>query len=209
MKKLVGILLILASFAILGTIFLLETQEKDVAVAADHVTAPTAVPHPEPEESAPHTLSSAYQAAWESTQEEGDDLRLLGASTQWQQASEEAILKEAGNWVFTFYAPSKREEIDVLVKPQGARIVNRSRVYKVRDGLSDGQWQEGPRDALLIFLAQGGREFLTHHPTATVNVHLSSNQSQAVWTILATDIGAESLSVQVEATTNRFLSVTG
>ena len=74
--------------------------------------------------------------------------------------------------------------------------------------LSEGAWQAGPRDALLVFLACGGRAFLDKHPQAMVDLHLGDNdEGKVVWTVVALDPEDRGLfSVLIDAETMDVLS---
>ena len=78
-----------------------------------------------------------------------------------------------------------------------------------REALAEGAWQAEPQDALQVFLAYGGQEFLDQHPQAVVNLHLAESEEEGpVWTIAALDPADRSLlSLAVSAETRQVLSV--
>jgi len=153
-------------------------------------------------------LWDAYEQARVVAQQQAEDAQLVSASTQWQGAEERALLEGAGDWAFVFYSPARGVSLDVVVSAGAARIVNQTRVWNDPNTMAEGAWQTGPRDAMLIFLARGGRAFLDEHPQAVVNLRLSENeQGDAVWDVVALALASEEhnrrlFSMQVNAKTN-------
>lgn len=156
----------------------------------------------------PVELWDAYEKAHAAAQTQAEDVQLVSASTQWQAVSEQALLDGTGNWSFVFYSPSSDNSFDVVVDDQQAQVVNQTRVWVASNLLADGAWQAGPREALLVFLAYGGRTFLAEHPQAMVDLHLAdSDAGGAVWTMVTLDPEDRSLfSSLVDAETNQVLS---
>jgi hypothetical protein len=153
-------------------------------------------------------LWDAYGEALVAAQAQAEDAQLVSASTQWQMASEEMLLDGVSNWSFVFCSPTSSNSIDVVVNASTAQVVNQTRVWAAPKALVEGAWQAGPREALLVFLAYGGRLFLDEHPQAVVDLHLADgDEGEAVWTIVALDPGDRSLlSLPVGAETRRVLS---
>ncbi len=156
----------------------------------------------------PVELWDAYKKAYAAARTQAADVQLVSASTQWQAVSEQTLLDGTGNWSFIFYSPSSDNSFDVVADGQQAQVVNQTRVWVASNSLADGAWQAGPREALLVFLAYGGRTFLTEHPQAMVDLHLAdSDEGGAVWTVVALDPEDRSLfSSLVDAETNQVLS---
>ena len=159
----------------------------------------------------PIELWDAYEQARAAAQAQAKDAQLLSASTQWQAVSEQAMLDGASNWSFVFYSPASENSLDVVVNAGQAQVVNQTRVWVAPNPLTEGAWQAGPREALLVFLAYGGRTFLAEHPEAMVDLHLASSESddnrETVWTIVAIDTEDRSLSsLLIDAETNQVLS---
>jgi len=146
--------------------------------------------------SAPPTPARAAIALWDAygqaraaAQAQATDAQLVSASAQWQAASEEALLKGASAWTFVFYSPAGGYSLDVVANAGTARAVNQAQVWVApQTMLAESAWQAGPRDALLVFLACGGRTFLDGHPQAVVDLHLAGDaQGKPVWAIVALD----------------------
>jgi hypothetical protein len=157
-------------------------------------------------------LWDAYGQARVAAQEEAGDARLVSATTQWQGVGEEALLAGAGDWSFVFYSPASRHVLDVVVSGTGAALVNRTRVWNSPAELAEGRWREGPRDALLIFMAYGGDEFLEQHPAAVASLHLAAGEVEGAdgpaWSVAAVDMGDQSaFALVVDASTGQVLSV--
>jgi hypothetical protein len=119
----------------------------------------------------------------------------VSASAQWQTAREEELLAGASDWSFLFYSPASSHVVDVGVGRDAAHVAKETRVWVAPATLPEGSWQQGPSDALSVFLAYGGRAFLEQHPEALVNVHLSEHEDERrpVWVVLAMDTGDRSL----------------
>ena len=132
-------------------------------------------------------LWDAYGQARAAAQAQAEDVHLVSASTQWQTASEEAVLDGSTNWSFVFYSLEDGNSIDVTVNVGTAQVVNQTRVWVAPAALAEGAWQAGPREALLVFLAYGGREFLDEHPQAIVDLHLADDETEMAWTVVALD----------------------
>ncbi len=154
-------------------------------------------------------LWDAYEEARAAAQAQAADARLVSAATQWQAVSEEALLAGASNWSFVFYSPASSSSLDVGVSAGTARVVNQTRVWVAPTAMVEGTWQAGPRDALMAFLAYGGRAFLDKYPQAMVDLHLAeSDGGGPVWTIVALDPEDRSLlSLLIDADTGQVLSV--
>jgi hypothetical protein len=153
-------------------------------------------------------LWDAYEKAC--TVAQPHDGQLVSASTQWQAADEGTLLDGTTTWSFVFYSPVSGESLDVVVNAGAARIVNRVRAWVAPSTMAEGNWLSDPQDALLTFLAYGGRMFLDEHPRAVVDMHLGgSNDGTPVWTIAALDYEDRSLlSLSIHAETGRVLSET-
>ena len=134
-------------------------------------------------------LWDAYGQAHLAAQAQATDAQLVSASAQWQAANEEALLNGAGDWTFVFYSPAGGYSLDVVASAQAARVVNQAQVWVAPQTiLAEGAWQAGPRDALLVFLAYGGRTFLDGHPQAVVDLHLAGDTAgKPVWAVVALD----------------------
>lgn len=155
-------------------------------------------------------LWEAYERARAAAREEAEGAELISASAQQQSASEEELLSGVSSWSFVFYTNADKSVLDVIVDDESAKVVNQTRIWNKPEALTEGAWREGPRDALLVFLAQGGREFLEEHPQAAVSLHLGTNDGgEPVWDIAALRMDERSpIAVRIDAETLEVLSVT-
>jgi hypothetical protein len=156
----------------------------------------------------PVELWDAYEKAYAAARTRAEDVQLVSASTQWQAVSEQTLLDGTGNWSFVFYSPMSSESLDVVANAQQAQVVNQTQVWVAPNPLANGLWQAGPREALLVFLAYGGRIFRAEHPQAMVDLHLAdSDEGGAVWTVVTLDPEDRSLfSSLIDAETNQVLA---
>jgi len=168
--------------------------------------ASTPMPNPSP---ALVSLWDAFRRADLAVRSEAPDAKLVSASAQWQAVDAERLLEGTPYWVFVFYSATQRSVFDVSVDAGGARVVNRVQVWVAPDTLELGAWREGPRDALSVFLAYSGREFLEEHPGATVSLHLAAGEERkGVWSVAFLDPESrETVSIQVDAETLEILFV--
>jgi hypothetical protein len=149
----------------------------------------------------------AYRQARAAAQAQAPDAQLVSASAHWHGVSEDALLEGASNWTFVFHSSASSHSLDVVANAGGARVVNQAPAWVAPTVMAEGAWQAGPRDALLAFLACGGRAFLGEHPQAVVDLHLSRNGGHSLaWTVVALDPGDRSvLSLLVDAETGQVL----
>ena len=105
-------------------------------------------------------LWGAYGEARAAAQAQAGDAVCVSASTQWQSASEDALLDGASNWSFVFYSPASDCSLDVIVNAGRAQVVNQTQEWVAPKMMAEAAWEKGPREALLVFLASGGRAFL-------------------------------------------------
>jgi hypothetical protein len=149
----------------------------------------------------------AYRQARAAAQAQAPDAQLVSASAHWHGVTEDVLLEGASNWTFVFHSPASSHSLDVVANAGVARVVNQTLVWVAPTVMAEGAWQAGPRDALLAFLACGGRAFLDEHPHAVVDLHLSGDGGDSpAWTVVALDPGDRSvLSLLVDAGTGQVL----
>ncbi|MBN1815015.1 MAG: hypothetical protein JXA14_24485 [Anaerolineae bacterium] len=138
----------------------------------------------------PSTLEmwDAYERAQAVAWQEALDAQPVSATAQWQAATEKEVLAGADDWVFTFYSPTEEQLIVVHVNVGRARAAHRTQMQAAPARLAEGRWHEGPKDALLIFLAHGGRAFMETHPEAVIDLHLGNYEGRGpAWDIVASD----------------------
>ena len=155
-------------------------------------------------------LWDAYEQARAAAVAQAKDAQLVSASTQWQAVSEQALVYGAANWSFVFYSPASSHVLDVVVNANKAQVVKQTQVWDTPIPLTGEAWQTGPREPLLVFLAYGGRTFLSKHPQAMVDLHLANSaegRGEAVWTVVAINPQDQSLSLaQIDTETRQVLS---
>ncbi len=146
------------------------------------------------------SLWDAYRWAEAAVRSEAADAQPVSASAQWSTVSPETLLQEPPQWAFVFYSPGRRTVFDLVVDAHQAQVANRSQVWTPPQVLQPGAWQRGPRDALLVFLAYGGQEFLEEHSQAVVSLHLAAEEGKTMWNIATLDWESqETLSILIDA----------
>ena len=172
------LLLILALLALVLYSYLVLTGA--FKTASDQVS-----PSRDSVESSDVSLWDAYGVALDVVRAQASDVQLVSAATQWRAAAEGQLLAGANTWSFGFYSQSLGSTFDVGVGTGGARIVSETQVWHKPQILVEGEWRKGPQDAILIFLAYGGREFIGEYPDAAVDVHLgATDDDRPVWMIV-------------------------
>jgi len=153
------------------------------------------------------TLWDGYGLALQAVTAKTPDAQLVSAGTQWRSAIERQLLAGASTWSFVFYSPQRRSTFDVAVREGGVRVVRETEVWRSPQPLPEGKWRKGPQDALLVFLAYGGREFIEANPDAVVDLHLASrDDGRPVWTIVAlADQSQAPNTLQIDAETGEVL----
>jgi hypothetical protein len=156
----------------------------------------------------PVDLWDAYEQARSAARALAPDAQLVSASTQWQAVSEDALLGGAGNWTLVFFSPADNHSLDVVANGETARVVNQTPVWVAPATMAEGTWRSGPQDAVVAFLACGGRAFLDQHTQVVVDLHLAEDEGgRLAWTVVALDPGDYSLvSVSIDAETGQVLS---
>ena len=156
----------------------------------------------------PVDLWDAYEQARSAARAQAPDAQLVSASAQWQAVSEDALLGGAGNWTLVFFSPTGNHFLDVVANGETARVVNQSPVWVAPASIAEGTWRSGPQDAVMAFLACGGRAFLDQHTQAVVDLHLAADEGgRPAWTVVALDPGDHSpVSVLIDAETGQVLS---
>lgn len=153
-------------------------------------------------------LWGTYQRAQLALTAEEADAQLVSAASQWEGPDTETLLSGRGEWTFVFYHPVEKEALDVVVSGGTGQIVDRSRIWEAPEVLVEEVVWSGPRDAMAVFLAYGGEEFLAAHSEALVSAHLGvGDTGRPVWTVSAIDVvDRDVFSVVADAETNRVLS---
>ena len=167
--------------------------------------SPAAPPSPSQESV---DLWDAHERARAAAEQAGGMVETVSASTQWQAATEDALLTGSNQWSFKFFALESKNILEVVVSQESARVANRAEVRKDPLILAEGGWQDGPRDPLLAFLARGGRDFLEAHQQAVVTVHLATSAEKgALWDIAALNTDDRSVfAARIDAATLKVLS---
>lgn len=153
-------------------------------------------------------LWGTYQQARIAVTAAGVDLHPISVASHWEGPDGETLRSGRGEWTFVFYDSAEKEALDVVVSEGTGRIVDRSRIWEAPEPLAEEIVWRGPQEAVAIFLAYGGEEFLAAYPEAIVSAHLGVNDDgRPVWTVSAVNIADRNvLSVMTDAETNRVLS---
>jgi hypothetical protein len=181
-----------------------------VVVAGASLTVGCSSPMP-PTEAAPTpvplTLWDAYAVAAVAVRERATDAALLSASTQWKGPSEDDMLAGGTHWAFVFHSRARGSNLDVMVRGDAAQVAKETRVWVAPAPLGPGSWEQGPREALLVFLGIGGRTFLTEHADGAVDLHLGlTDDGLQAWEISAISPATGDLfSALIESGSNRVL----
>lgn len=161
-------------------------------------TVPTSPP--EVSCTAMEELSRAEEAAraWQS------DVQLIGVSAAWREPTEAQLLSDQPAWSFQFFSPSTSQVYRVTVTEANVDGAPDAVLSDPPALVNPGAWQIDSPSALLLFLSNGGREFLANHHITTVRLRLSAALSpgRVVWLVAAlSSTDRTGLSVLVDAST--------
>ena len=153
------------------------------------------------------TIWEGYQLALDAVRAQASDAQLASAATQWRSATEERILSGANTWSFVFYSQSRGSIFDVVVGKGSAQVVSETEIWHRPQTVTEGEWRKGPKDALLVFLACGGREFVDENPDAAVDLHLGmTDDGRSVWMIVGVgDRGSVPKALRIDVETGAVL----
>jgi len=153
-------------------------------------------------------LWGAYEAALRVVRARASDAELVSTSARWQAAAEEEVVAGTSDWTFVFYSAERGAVLDVIADGLGVQVVNESPVWSAPRVLGQGTWRAGPRDALVVFLEYGGRDFLREHGGLSLDLHLSRvGDVGAAWTVVAvTPAGSARWGLQVAADSGRVVA---
>jgi hypothetical protein len=158
-------------------------------------------------QNAPLALWDAFELAQAAVHAQATDAVLVSASTQWQEPSQDKLVAGTPDWSFVFYAPSVKSSLDVGASAGIASVLKVTPAWVAPRTLEEGPWRAGPQDALLVFLAYEGSDFLVRNPQAVVDLNLARNDAgQAVWTITALDAEAgQFFALVIDASSSKVL----
>lgn len=173
-------LLILGVYALLAG--LLMGWQPDISAGAPPVAAT-----PVPLEERARTAQAAYAQAEVVALDWQEDARLVRASASWSEPTAERLLTEDVAWVFYFFSQKVGRLQRVVVDEQGVSGEAAQAMDRVPVSIDPDEWQVDSPDALVHFLAHGGREFLTEHHVTTMRVQLSAEllPGRLVWMVVA------------------------
>lgn len=149
------------------------------------------------------TAEEALRPAKEAARGWQGDAQLVGVSASWSRARRETLLAGPTGWSFLFYSPAAGEIRYVGVDGGGAALGRQFPAPTPPETLEG--WQFPAADALLVFLASGGEQYLRERPGAAVHIHLGAESGRAVWTILAVEGAQEPFVVRLDARTGERL----
>ena len=198
--EIAGIMVLMPLFG-----YLIYEQREMLFGAGQEATLPRLnPPAPTPP---PIELRDAYEAALGVARGYAEDVQIISASTSWHDADKEALLAGAAAWSFVFYAPTDSQTLDIVVDDSGASLVKATRVWEAPPPISRDGWHSELKEAVLVFLAYGGEEFLAAHPQAQIDLHLGpDSEGRTVWNIVAFDKEGQALcSVTIDAATRHVL----
>ncbi len=123
------------------------------------------------------TAKEAYAQAQAAALDWREDARLLSVTAAWSQATEKDLATGETSWGFYFLSPLARQVQIFSVTEEGATGIKTINATHTEGGIDPSQWQVDSPEAIRLFLANGGREFLAQHPGAAVNLRLAQEES--------------------------------
>jgi hypothetical protein len=128
------------------------------------------------------------------------DARLVSVSTRWQLTGGEPSAPQGSSWSFGYYSQRTGQFQTLTVDRSGVQPVREVRVRKAPAPI-DADWSLDGDDLLLVFLSNGGNDFLREHDRVTLHFRLSGGKSgRSIWYLSAIDAEVrESFVVTVDA----------
>jgi hypothetical protein len=172
-------------YAIVGLVLLVVATYAILAILLVNSSARRAPD--KPGFTAQEALPSAQEAAgaWQ------EDAQLVSANASWRRLPADELLEEEVSWAFAYFSPGARSLRIFHVTPEGAEEAETMDANPNAKVVDAGSWQVDSPDVLNTFLNQGGREFLSQNPEATISLRLGSTEDggSSVW--LAMGISSE------------------
>jgi hypothetical protein len=162
----------------------------------------------------PRTLETArdtYPAAVAEAESWEDEAQLVSATASWSNVQTEEDLQQSVAWGFTFLSPQTRQVRVISVTPDGAEHVQTADAGAKTHGVEVTAWQVDSKQVLSLFLDNGGRDFLTQYPGATVTLRVGPEEGtdRLVWYAMGIySPERATIVVAVDATTGELLSTT-
>lgn len=169
---------------------------------------------PTPESGAaegPLTAREAYALASSEAQSWREDAQLTSATASWANVASEEQLAQDVAWGFTFFSPQSAETQILSVTREGAERSHEMRSTSTSSVADVASWQVDSPEVVSLFLDNGGREFLSQHPGATITLRLGPevDSPRLVWLAMGIQSADKATFVlQVDASTGEVLSAT-
>ena len=155
------------------------------------------------------TAQVGYAAAQRSMQDWYNDAALLDATATWSEGVTETSLRTGeANWAYTFYSAANNATALVTVLGDEANRISES-PYTVSDPLADvGSWNIDSRQAIDLFLQEGGAQFLQDEGPSAMIMKLTATDGRMEWFLsLFANRNGRSFNMNIDATTGAVLQV--
>jgi hypothetical protein len=160
---------------------------------------------------APLTAREAYALALSEARNWQEDAQLVSATASWANVgSEEQLLQDVA-WGFTFLSAQSAETQILSVTRVGAERAREMRSTSATRPADVASWQVDSPQVVNLLLEQGGRDFLSQHPGATISLRLGPEEasSRLVWLAIGIQSADKSTMVlEVDASTGEVLNDT-
>jgi len=159
----------------------------------------------------PLTAREAYALAVSEAQNWREDAQLVSATASWANVASEEQLAADVAWGFTFLSAQSAETQILSVTRVGAERAREMRSPSSMRTADVTSWQVDSPEVVNLFLEQGGRDFLSQHPGATISLRLGQEEesSRLVWLAIAIQSAEKATMVlKVDASTGEVLNDT-
>ncbi len=160
---------------------------------------------PAREAAAPALLSArqAFERAQPAARAWQGDAGLSSVSANWHAARQDDLAGAPPAWVVTFYSPGVGQRQSLVVSSQSVSAWAPERPSGLPPAIDPGRWQVDSRQAMDIFLGDGGREFVLAREPVDVFLTLGlSEAGQLEWTVVALKSAtSESYGLYIDAAT--------
>jgi len=168
-------LLILLAAGVYGALIMLLVQRSSDDGPSEASSGPFA------------TALDGYPIAVEQAQNWRADAEPINVSASWRLPTKEMLRNGSPTWTYLFFSPSAGEAYRVEVNQEGTEGFPESSISSVSNTIDTDQWLIDSRDAILLFLSEGGEQYLREEPVTTVRMRLSPTLSpgSVTWMISA------------------------
>ena len=156
------------------------------------------------------TAIIAYAAAQQTAVSWQPDAVLLNTSGNWPHGvSPQALHNGETSWVFTFYSPTTGKISGISVLDNEAKQITEGTYQPQNNLIQAGSWRINSHQAMQMFLAEGGEDFIQQEGATTVTMNFTTDNptGQLEWNIITFSPKTGHLfSIQINANSGQIIA---